>query len=206
VIVGNVEIGDENWIGPHVTMGLAAQYAGPRYELKVADFGPIRIGNRNTFRECATVHEPSKYVTSIEDDCYFMAYTHVPHDGIVRSKVTFSNNVQVGGFTEVQFGAVIGLSATIHQFTTVGAFCMVGMSSVVVKDLPPFSKWSGNPARFRGLNTVGLERSGFAEGDVASIARAYAKGLLEAPQSLAGHLSAFKDRNAQMHRPIASVL
>jgi UDP-N-acetylglucosamine acyltransferase len=203
-IVGNVEIGDDNWIGPNVTIGTAAQYHGPRNEWREPPYLPIRIGSRNTFREYVSIHEASKDETVIEDDCYLMAYNHVSHDTRLRSKVTLANNVQIGGFTEVGYGCVVGLSTTIHQFTTIGAFVMVGMSSVVVKDLLPFTKWAGNPARYRGLNTVGLSRNGFSEEDIARIAAAL-RGDGSYPELAADHVERFRCRNTAMHREVASL-
>ncbi len=203
VIVGNVEIGDDNWFGPHVTIGTAAQYAKERYEHKEMGFLPIRIGNHNTFREYTTVHEPSTHATLIEDDCYLMAYGHVSHDTIIRSNVTLTNGVQIGGFTEIQYGATIGLLTTIHQFTTIGAFSMVGMSSVVAKDLPPFLKWTGNPARCRGVNTVGLARSGFSQEVVDALVRAYGSEAPVFPQEALSYIEEFRARNAVSGRPVA---
>jgi len=201
-IVGNVEIGDDNWIGPNVTIGTAAQYHGSRNEWKEKDFLPIRIGNRNVLREYVSVHEPSQLVTVIEDDCCLMAYNHVSHDTILRSKITLANNVQIGGFTEVQYGCVIGLSTTIHQFTTVGAFTMVGMSSVVAKDLPPFCKWAGTPVRFLGVNAIGLRRNDFRDDEIAAIGDAVV-GNGEYPPAAACHVERFRTRNAQTHREVA---
>jgi UDP-N-acetylglucosamine acyltransferase len=203
VVVGNVELGDDNWIGPHVTIGTAAQYA-TRYELKDSNFLPIRIGSHNTFREYTTVHEPSKDLTLIEDECYFMSYSHISHDTVIRSKVLLSNSVQIGGFTEVQYACTIGLSTTIHQFTTIGAFSMVGMSSVVTKDLEPFRKWVGNPVRFLGINHVGLKRNGIAPGDIQAIeASALVSDSARLPDAVAGYVEAFRLRNAQTARPVA---
>ena len=203
VIVGNVEIGDDNWFGPHVTIGTAAQYAKERYEHKETGFLPIRIGDHNTLREYTTVHEPSTHATQIEDDCYLMAYSHVSHDTVIRSKVTLTNGVQIGGFTEIQYGATIGLLTTIHQFTTVGAFSMVGMSSVVAKDLPPFLKWTGNPARCKGVNTVGLARSGFSGEVIDALVRAYGSEAPVFPQEAFSYIEEFRVRNAATQRPIA---
>ena len=200
-IVGNVTIGDDNWFGPHVTIGTAAQYHGPRNEWKETGFLPIAIGSRNTLREYVTVHEASESETVISDDCYLMAYNHLSHDSRLESKVTLANNVQIGGFTEIGFGCVVGLSTTIHQFTTIGAFVMVGMSSVVVKDLPPFTKFAGNPARYLGINKVGLSRNGFSEGDIEKIRSAANAG--DYPDEAERYVSRFRARNAQTHRPIA---
>jgi hypothetical protein len=43
----------------------------------------------------------------------------------------------------------------------------------VAKDVPPFVKAAGNPVKLYGLNSVGLQRSGFAEATVAELKRAY---------------------------------
>ncbi|HTX60344.1 MAG TPA: UDP-N-acetylglucosamine acyltransferase [Verrucomicrobiae bacterium] len=201
-IVGNVEIGDDNWIGPHVTIGTAPQYHGPRFEWKESGFLPIRIGHRNTLREYVSVNEPRDGVTLIEDDCYLMGGNFVAHDVALRSRVTLSAGVQLSGFTEIQYGCVMGLSSTVHQFTTIGAFSMIGMSSVVIRDLPPFSKWAGNPARFLGLNAVGLERNGFSREQIDAIASAQ-RGGGAYPDLALPHLERFTARNAQTARGVA---
>ena len=193
-IFGNVEMGDGNWIGPHVTIGTAAQYHGPRNEWRTPTL-PIRIGNGCTIREYVAVHEPFIGKTIIEDDCYLMAGSQVGHDIVLREKVTLANAVQIGGFSEIGYGAWIGLGATIHQYTTIGAFVMVGMSTVVVKDLPPFTKWAGNPARYLGINEVGLRRNGFSEADIADII---------ADDHRNGHIGVFLKRNALYNREIAA--
>ena len=190
-------MGDDNWIGPHVTIGTAPQYHGPCLEWQVDEPLPIRIGNNNTIREYVAIHEPREGATVIEDDCYLMAGSQVGHDIILRSKVTLANNVQIGGFSEIQYAAWIGLSATMHQFTTIGAFVMVGMSTVVVKDLPPFGKWAGNPARYLGINTVGLRRTNFPDDDLSrSTATAVTTGSCRSHLRTL-HVEAFEARNAQ---------
>jgi UDP-N-acetylglucosamine acyltransferase len=45
--------------------------------------------------------------------------------------------------------------------------------SRVAKDIPPFVKAVGNPVKLYGLNSVGLQRSGFAEPVVAELKKAY---------------------------------
>ena len=45
----------------------------------------------------------------------------------------------------------IGANATIGPGLTLGAFCMVGMGSVVTRDVPPHRLVLGNPARPVGL-------------------------------------------------------
>jgi len=52
--------------------------------------------------------------------------------------------------TTVQRGATIGAQATIGPGITLGRYCMVGMGSVVTKDVPPHALVVGSPARVIG--------------------------------------------------------
>jgi UDP-2-acetamido-3-amino-2,3-dideoxy-glucuronate N-acetyltransferase len=52
--------------------------------------------------------------------------------------------------TLVREGATIGAGATIGPGLTIGRFAMVGMGSVVTRDVPDFGIVVGNPARAAG--------------------------------------------------------
>jgi acetyltransferase-like isoleucine patch superfamily enzyme len=52
--------------------------------------------------------------------------------------------------TFVRRGATIGANCTIGPGLELGAFCMVGMGSVVTNDVPPHGLVLGNPARLHG--------------------------------------------------------
>ena len=53
------------------------------------------------------------------------------------------------------------------------AMVMIGGMSKVVKDVPPFIKLDGNPARVVGLNTVGLQRNNVSKESLAHIKELY---------------------------------
>ncbi len=53
--------------------------------------------------------------------------------------------------TVVGRGATIGANCTIGPGLQLGEFCMVGMGSVVTKDVPEHGLVVGNPARLKGL-------------------------------------------------------
>ncbi|MFY8150051.1 MAG: acyl-[acyl-carrier-protein]--UDP-N-acetylglucosamine O-acyltransferase, partial [Prochlorococcaceae cyanobacterium] len=61
--------------------------------------------------------------------------------------------------------AVIGGVLGIHQFVHIGTLAMVGGMSRIDRDVPPFMMVEGHPGRVRGLNRVGLRRSGLADHD-----------------------------------------
>lgn len=52
--------------------------------------------------------------------------------------------------TVVRRGVTIGAQSTIGPGLEIGEFAMIGMGSVVTKDVPPHSLMLGNPARIRG--------------------------------------------------------
>ncbi len=52
--------------------------------------------------------------------------------------------------TRVRRGTTIGANCTIGPGLELGAFCMVGMGSVVTTDVPPHALVVGNPARVVG--------------------------------------------------------
>ena len=58
-------------------------------------------------------------------------------------------------------GGVLG----IHQFVHIGTLAMVGGMSRIDRDVPPFMIVEGHPGRLRGLNRVGLRRSGISDLD-----------------------------------------
>jgi UDP-2-acetamido-3-amino-2,3-dideoxy-glucuronate N-acetyltransferase len=52
----------------------------------------------------------------------------------------------------VKRGASIGANATIVCGTTIGEFGFVGAGAVVTRDVPPYARVFGNPARVRGYS------------------------------------------------------
>ncbi len=51
--------------------------------------------------------------------------------------------------TIVKIGASIGANATLIAGITVGKYAMIGAGSVVTKNIPNYTLWFGNPARFK---------------------------------------------------------
>jgi UDP-N-acetylglucosamine acyltransferase len=156
-IDGYTTIGSGNVLSPFVSLGCPPQdikFAGEKTFLK--------IGDGNHFREFVTVHlaEGEGNSTVIGDKNLFMAYVHVAHNCHVGSNVIMANNATLAGHVHVGDRAVLGGFAGIHQFCQVGQMVMIGGMSKIVKDVPPFVKIDGNPARVIGLNDVGMRRNG----------------------------------------------
>jgi UDP-N-acetylglucosamine acyltransferase len=171
VIEGRTTIGEGNRFSPFASIGLAPQDLKYRGE-------PTRlvIGDRNRFREFVTVNrgtEGGGGVTEIGSDNLFMTEAHVAHDCRVGDHTVFGNAATLAGHVSVQDWAIVNAFSGVHQFCRVGSHAFVGGFTVVTKDVLPFSKTVGNPARIYGANSIGLSRRGFAPEAIAAIRGAY---------------------------------
>ena len=102
-----------------------------------------------------------------------MAYCHVAHDCNVGDNVIMSNSVQMAGEVVVDPFAVVGGGSLIHQFTHIGSFCMIQGGSGLVKDIPPYAMVGRSPAKWMGINTVGLRRHGYTTAQIINIQDIY---------------------------------
>ena len=157
VIEGKTKIGKNNKVFPNVFIGLDPQdlkYKGASTE--------VIIGDNNTFRECVTINKATDEgeKTIIGNNNLLMAYTHIGHNCEIGNGVVLSNSVQVAGHVKVEDNAIIGGCLGIHQFVHVGYMAMIGGMTRVDRDVPPFCLAEGHPGRLRGLNRVGIKRSG----------------------------------------------
>ncbi len=90
--------------------------------------------------------------------------TNYPEDIIIEEGVTLTTRcIIVTHFVEVddnnnrhysrgkviiKGNAYIGANTVICKPVTIGEGAIIGASSVVTRDIPPFEIWAGNPARF----------------------------------------------------------
>jgi len=84
-----------------------------------------------------------------------------------------ANAANLAGHIHVEDYAIIGGLSGVHQFTRIGAHCIIGGASAVTKDVPPFVTASGNFAKLFGLNLVGLKRRGFSDEAIQALKEAY---------------------------------
>ncbi len=161
-IVGNVEIGDNNIIVDGTCIGYEPQHLlYYKEDRKQGINSKIVIGNDNIIRENCTIHQPySGTVTSIGDNNFFMVNTHIAHNCIIGNNTIIANNVALGGHCKVRSYANIGLNTCIHQYTRIGEYSMIGMGSVVTKDVLPFHLVAGTRDDMKvAINVIGYSRN-----------------------------------------------
>jgi UDP-N-acetylglucosamine acyltransferase len=182
VITGHTKIGKDNRIFHFCSIGEANQdkkYKGEPTKLE--------IGDRNTIREYCSINRGTVQdtgTTRVGDDNWIMAYCHIAHDCVVGSNTVFANNATLAGHVEIGDWTILGGFTGVHQFVKVGAHVMVGISGVVVQDVPPYLTVAGQPLAPYGINSEGLKRRGFTPESIAALKIAY-KTLYKSGLSLA---------------------
>ena len=125
----------------------------------------LEVGDRTVIREYATLNRGTAASgrTTVGSDCLLMAYTHVAHDCEIGNHVVLSNAVNMAGHVVIEDWVIVGGLSPIHQFVRIGAHAFVGGASRLSQDVPPYVRVAGSPPKLYGLNSVGLDRRGFAE-------------------------------------------
>jgi UDP-N-acetylglucosamine acyltransferase len=179
VLWGPVSLGDGNWLGPLVVIGTPAEIRGIDHGTDVggAAGAGIVIGNQNVVREYTTIHQGRYASTLIGDHCFLMNRVYIGHDDVIADNVTMASGATLGGHVRVGASANLGMGAIVHQRRVLGPLAMVGMGSVVTRDVPPFALAYGNPCRVRSANRVGMQRAGVPNATIDALANAYADNL-----------------------------
>ena len=181
-IMGDTTIGEGTVVFPGAVLGAGPQDHGNEFQ----EGARLVIGKRNVIRENVTMQcgtpkgqtpirgeEPEKMVTRVGDDGMFMVNSHVAHDCVVGNNVIMTNNAVIGGHTRVGDGAILGGNCAVHQFCRIGRKAMIGGMTGVTRDVIPFAMVTGDRGKLRGLNLIGMKRSGMDETTVKAITRAY---------------------------------
>ena len=135
----------------------------------------VEVGDGTVIREYATINRGTaeSLKTTIGRKCLLMSYVHVAHDCHIGNEVIVSNAVQMAGHIHIGDCVTISGLTPIHQFVKIGAYAFIGGLSRVTKDVPPFVRAAGSPMKLYGLNTIGLQRRGFAPETMRELKRAY---------------------------------
>jgi UDP-N-acetylglucosamine acyltransferase len=189
IIGADVKIGKNTIIGPHTVIDNYTHIGEGCHIFQFCSIGAapqdlkfggektrVIIGNFNTIREFVTIHRSTTAdigVTIIGDHNLIMAYVHVAHNCKLGNNIIMSNAATLAGHIHIEDYAIISGLTGIHQFCRLGAHCMIGGASAVVKDVPPYAIAQGNHAKLFGLNLIGLKRRNFPEKTINALKDAY---------------------------------
>ena len=85
--------------------------------------------------------------TKIGNNVILWSGNHIGHHSIIEDNVFFTSHVVMSGHCHIKKGAFLGVNSTLRDGTTVGENSIVGMGSVVTKNVPDNEIWIGSPAK-----------------------------------------------------------
>ena len=163
------EIGADNVIHPGAVIGHEPQ------DLAFKDIPTgLRIGDRNVFREHSEVHratQPDTW-TEIGDDNYLMSHAHIAHNCRVGRRVIVCSGALVAGHVVLEDLSFLSGNCVVHQHVRVGQLAILRGLSRASRDVPPFCIMDGTHT-VRGINRIGLRRTGFDAARIRALTTAF---------------------------------
>lgn len=184
----NVVIGDNCHIMAHASvlsgtrMGKnnkvhhGAVVGGIPQDLKfVGEETTLEIGDNNMIRENVTLNRgtASKGKTVIGNGNLFMENSHIGHDCVIGNGCIIGNSTKIAGEVKIDDNAILSACVLVHQFCHIGGYVMIQGGCRFSMDVPPYIIVGREPARYCGLNIIGLRRRGFSNETVTNIRNAY---------------------------------
>ncbi len=187
-IEDNVVIGDNCHIMAHASilsgtrMGNnnkiyhGAVIAATPQDLKFAgEETTAEIGDNNMIRENVTISRgtASRGKTVVGSNNLLMENSHIGHDSVVGSGCIIGNSTKIAGEVVIHDCAILSACVLVHQFSYIGSYVMIQGGSRINKDVPPYVIIGREPAKYCGLNLIGLRRRGFSNETIRAINEAY---------------------------------
>ena len=184
----NVVIGDNCVIMPHASVLYGTRMGNNNRIFHGAVIGGVpqdlkfrgedttcEIGDNNMIRENVTINRgtASRGKTVVGSNNLFMENSHIGHDCIIGSGCIIGNSSKMAGEVVIDDNAILSACVLVHQFCHIGGYVMVQGGSRFSMDVPPYIIVGREPARYCGLNIVGLRRRGFSNETITNIRSAY---------------------------------
>ena len=169
-LLSGTRMGNNNTIFPGAVIGAVPQDLKFRGEETTAE-----VGDNNTIRENVTINRgtASKGKTVVGSNNLLMEGCHVAHDSEVGSGCIIGNSTKIAGEVEIADNAILSANVLVHQFSRIAGYGMIQGGCRINKDIPPYIIVGREPARYSGLNIVGLRRRGFSNETINNIHNAY---------------------------------
>jgi UDP-N-acetylglucosamine acyltransferase len=168
-LIGPLVMGRGNVVFNHAVLG-----EPPQHRLYQGEPTRVEIGDHNIFREHVTVHRGTtqSWVTRVGSHNFFMANSHVAHDGAVGDHCILANGALMAGHCTLENNVILSGNSAIHQYVRVGRLALVSGVSASTKDVPPFiiiQRING----VVGVNVIGMRRAGVPPAHIDAVRRAF---------------------------------
>ncbi|MHA1484998.1 MAG: NeuD/PglB/VioB family sugar acetyltransferase [Candidatus Thorarchaeota archaeon] len=114
---------------------------------------PTAVISRNVRLGYGVVLMPGVIISpdvTIGNHTQLYANSFVGHNTTVGDYCFIANNASIGGNITVENGVHIGSNCSVNERVVLGEWSLIGLGSVVLQDVEPFTKVVGNPTRSIG--------------------------------------------------------
>jgi UDP-3-O-[3-hydroxymyristoyl] glucosamine N-acyltransferase len=153
VICKNTEIGDGSQIGSNSvigSMGLGLARDEHGVPIRIPHLGNVRIGKEVEIGSCVTIARGTIDSTQINDMVKIDDHVFIAHNAQIGSRSILVAGCEISGSVEIGDDCWIGPLSTIRDGLTIGSKSIIGMGSVVTKNVEQETTVAGNPARKLG--------------------------------------------------------
>jgi UDP-N-acetylglucosamine acyltransferase len=170
VVTRHCILGDRTVVHPFAVIGGDPQYL--KFDRAMAT--GVRVGAGTVLREHVTINRSIRAgeFTTLGENCFLMASSHVAHDCAVGSNVVFANGALLGGHVSVGDHSFLGGACAVHQFCRIGESVMVAGHASITRDVPHYLMVAERDEVI-GFNVVGLRRRGFGRAAIAELKAAF---------------------------------
>lgn len=156
IIMPNVVIYDDVTIGDNCiiqsgaiigTDGLGCSRDENGRLSKFPHLGGVVIGNNVEIGANCQIAKGSLSDTIIKDGCKMNGLCFIAHNCLLEENVWITGNTMLCGSVSVGKNTTIYSSVIIRDQRQIGDNCIIGMGSVVTKNIPSGETWLGSPAR-----------------------------------------------------------
>lgn len=187
-IEGNVEIGEGCHIHPHASI-LSGARIGKNcqiFESAIISATPqdfrwkgedsiVRIGDNNKIREQVIINRGiyQGSETSIGNNNFIMAQSHIGHDSKIGSYCVLGNAVKIAGDVHIGDYSILSSHALVHEKCHVGDWVLIKGGCRVNGNVPPFAVMAHNPITYFGVNAFVLKKGKKNDDIIDDIAKCY---------------------------------
>ena len=170
IVTKHCVLGERVVVHPFAVIGGDPQYL----KFDRATVAGVRIGAGTVLREHVTINRSihAGKFTSVGENCFLMAASHVGHDCEVGNQVVFANAALLAGHVAVGDYTFLGGEAAVHQFCRIGESVMVAGHASITRDVPHYTMVAERDDVI-GFNVVGLKRRGFSRAAIAELKAAF---------------------------------
>ncbi|HJE39207.1 MAG: acyl-ACP--UDP-N-acetylglucosamine O-acyltransferase [Candidatus Amulumruptor caecigallinarius] len=169
-IIHDTRIGNNTKVYQNAVVG-----ADPQDFRWQGERGLCVIGNNCVIRENVIINRSIRegQATTIGDEVYVLAESHIGHDSLIKGKTVLGNGVTIAGDAEVGECTIMSSNTMLHERCKIGDWVLIKGGCRIGNNVPPYSVFAHNPAEYDGVNAVVMTRHGFTMEKIDDIAKAY---------------------------------